>query len=77
MLKGFESSPGKLRYFCSNCGSQLVATKKGSPRLVLRVASLDEDPLCRPERKIWVSHEVPWLEYGSHIAAYAEWEPGH
>jgi len=77
MLKSFESSPGKFRFFCSNCGSQLVAYKEGSPRVILRVASLDEDPLSRPERQIWSSHEVPWLEYGSHIVAYSEWEPGH
>ncbi|MDK8462663.1 GFA family protein [Marinobacter sp. SS13-12] len=77
MLKSYESSPGKLRYFCSNCGSQLVAMKQGNPRVVLRVATLDEDPISRPERQIWSSHEVPWLEYGSHIVAYSEWEPGH
>lgn len=77
MLKSFESSPGKVRFFCSNCGSHLVAYKEGRPHVVLRVASLDEAPIGRPERQIWSSHQVPWLEYGPHIVAYSEWEPGH
>lgn len=77
ILKSFESSPGKLRYFCSNCGSQLIAAKVGNHRIVLRVATLDEDPSAQPEFQIWKSHEVPWLEYGEKIAAYPEWEPGH
>lgn len=77
MLKSFESSPGKLRYFCSNCGSQLVAERQRQPHVVVRVATLDEDPLVKPERQIWKSHEVPWLEYGPQVDVYWEWEPGH
>lgn len=30
-LSAYESSPGKKRYFCSNCGSQLLAIKEGAP----------------------------------------------
>lgn len=76
-LSSYESSPGKLRYFCSNCGSQLVAERQGSPRLVLRVATLDEDPHMQPSYQIWESHEVSWLEYGPQVKAYSEWEPEH
>lgn len=77
MLNSFQSSPGKLRYFCSNCGSQLLAVKEGNPRIILRVATLDEDPAAQPEFQIWKSHEVPWLQYGENIAAHPEWQPGH
>ena len=28
--KSFESSPGKLRHFCSECGSQIAAERAGS-----------------------------------------------
>lgn len=76
-LKSFESSPGKLRYFCGNCGSQLIAQREGRSSLVLRVATLDEDPKQTPQLHIWASHEVPWLQYGSQVVAYQEWEPGH
>jgi len=28
LLKFYESSPGKKRYFCSNCGSQIYAHRE-------------------------------------------------
>lgn len=74
-LKSYESSPGKLRFFCSNCGSQLIAERTGKPQIVLRVATLDENPGVSPSYQIWKSHEVPWLGYGPQINAYPEWEP--
>jgi ADP-ribosyl-[dinitrogen reductase] hydrolase len=43
-LSSYESSPGKLRYFCSVCGSHLVASRATQPHVVLRIATLDEDP---------------------------------
>ena len=45
-LSSFESSPGKQRRFCSVCGSHLVAEREGEPQLILRVATLDDDPGC-------------------------------
>ena len=76
-LRFYESSPGKRRYFCGNCGTQLVAQREGVCEVILRVATLDEDPGQVPQFHIWASAEVPWLQYGPHIAAYPEWEPGH
>ena len=73
LLSSFESSPGKVRYFCSNCGSQLIKTKHDSSMLVLRVATLDDDPNQKPEFKIWASHEVPWLSNNMNIPIYNEW----
>lgn len=77
MLKSYESSPGKRRFFCSNCGTHLVAQREGRGYLILRVATLDEDPGVTPQFQIWASHEVPWLRYGPSVVAYPEWEPGH
>lgn len=76
-LKAFESSPGKYRCFCSICGTQLVARLTDRGYMILRVATLDDDPQVKPQFQIWKSHEVSWLEYGPHIPAYNEWEPGH
>lgn len=75
-LSSFESSPGKLRHFCSICGSHLVAERQGQPNLILRVATLDDDPGVQPVVHIWTSHDVPWLRYDGKIASYAEWPPG-
>lgn len=76
LLKSFESSPGKLRYFCSNCGTHLVAHRAGRDCFILRVATLDDSPGMKPEFQIWKSHETPYLEYGPHLPAYSEWQPG-
>jgi hypothetical protein len=74
-LSFFESSPGKLRHFCSVCGSHLVAERLNQAHVIVRVATLDEDPGTKPEMHIWTSHDIPWLDYEG-IPAYPEWQPG-
>jgi hypothetical protein len=74
VLSHYESSPGKLRYFCSRCGSQLMADRQGAEYLVLRVATLDDDPQVQPASRIWKSHEVPWLNYREPIPEFDEWD---
>lgn len=76
-LKAFESSPGKLRHFCGECGTHLVAQRAGRDTLILRVATLDQDPGARPVAQIWGSHAAPWLHNGPDVVSYPEWEPGH
>ncbi|MDD2802121.1 MAG: GFA family protein [Methylococcales bacterium] len=73
-LSSFESSPGKLRYFCSVCGSHLVAERVNQPHVILRIATLDDDPGVTPKAHIWTSHDVPWLAYQG-IPTYPEWSP--
>lgn len=77
LLKSYESSRGKHRFFCGNCGTHLVAQRAGLDAIILRVATLDEDPGQIPQRQIWASDQVPWLQYGPHIVSYPKWEPGH
>jgi ADP-ribosyl-[dinitrogen reductase] hydrolase len=77
LLKSYESSPGKKRFFCSNCGTHLVAQRADKDYLILRVATLDDDPGVKPKFLIWASHEAPWLRYGPSVPSHTEWEPGH
>ena len=74
-LRSFESSPGRRRHFCSICGTHLIAERPADPHVVLRVATLDEDPGTRPIVHIWRSHEVPWLDYGGDIKRFDERPP--
>lgn len=74
-LTAFESSPGKLRYFCSICGSHVVAERPAQGHVIVRVATLDEDPGLRPEAHIWCSHDVTWLRDGDDVSYYEEWQP--
>ncbi len=76
-LSAYESSPGKLRYFCSVCGSHVLAERPAQDRLILRVATLDDDPGVRAAMHIWTSHDVPWLQDEAHAVFYPEWPPGH
>ena len=41
-LSNYESSPGKLRRFCSLCGCHLVAERDGAAAVIVRIATLDE-----------------------------------
>lgn len=68
----FESSPGKLRHFCKQCGSHLVAERLAQPQVILRVATLDDDPGMRPRAHIWVSHSVPWLKEEAGVPQLAQ-----
>ena len=63
-LSSFESSPGKLRHFCSVCGTHLVAERPAQPHVILRVATLDEDPGMKPEAHIWASHDPAMMLNG-------------
>jgi ADP-ribosyl-[dinitrogen reductase] hydrolase len=74
-LSSFESSPGKVRHFCSIRGSHLVAERAVQGHVILRFATLDDDPGQTPELTIWRSHEVPWLDYGPKVPGYAELPP--
>ncbi|WP_248806133.1 GFA family protein [Pseudomonas sp. MWU13-2100] len=72
-LAAYEASPGKLRHFCSQCGSHLMAERPHLPIVIVRVATLDDDPGVIAEEHIWVSHDVPWLAYEG-MAEYPEWQ---
>ena len=68
----FESSPGKLRRFCTRCGSHLVAERPTQSQVIVRVATLDDDPGVTPVAHIWTSHDVPWLK-ADDLPRYPEW----
>jgi hypothetical protein len=69
-LSAYESSPGKHRYFCSVCGSHLVASRATHPHVVLRVATLDEDPNMTPQGHFWTADDVSWLQDSEDIPSY-------
>ncbi len=72
LLRNYESSPGKIRRFCSVCGSHVVAERSGQPHVVLRVATLDDDPGKQPVMSIWMSHEVKWVSPSDDIPRFPE-----
>jgi len=73
-LSAFESSPGKRRYFCSVCGSQLLAEREQQAHVIVRVATLDDDPRQGPQQHIWTGHDAAWLAYED-LPMHARWPP--
>lgn len=74
MLKSFESSKGKKRYFCSNCGTQVYAKRENTQHIILRLGSLDTDPASPEKAHIWVSQKASWYTINQHLPQLAEFE---
>ncbi len=61
VLGEFESSPGKFRVFCPNCGCPLYSRRPAQPDvLTLRLGTLDDDPGRRLAAHIWVGSMASW-----------------
>lgn len=74
-LTAYELTPGKKRWFCSGCGTHLMAEWVTDPEVILRAATLDDDPGVRPILHMWVSHDVPWLTAPEGVPRYPEQSP--
>ena len=64
----YESSPGKQRYFCSNCGSSLWHEKKETNQLMtIKMGSIEEFPEFEQQEftsfHIHCESDKPWLTY--------------
>ena len=62
LLKGFESSPGKQRYFCTQCGSHVVAERAETGTILLRMGCLNSPIAERPKVHIWRSDAADWYD---------------
>ena len=75
ILKAYESSPGRQRCFCGNCGSPLACMHSGTVGEVV-VGTLDGDPGARPRAHIFVGSKAPWYEISDALPRHEEWPPG-
>ena len=75
LLKGFESSPGKTRYFCTQCGSHVVADRAGSGSILLRMGCLDTPITERPKAHIWRSDAASWFDPKDQLPEWPEGKP--
>ena len=73
-ISSYNSSKGKVRYFCSNCGTHMYALCDRDPDdVILRMGVLDGDLGMKAERHIWVSHKPDWYEITDNIKQLEEW----
>ena len=60
-LSVYRSSKNREKLFCSVCGSQLFIRRLNAPEgTVVTLGTLDDDPVVRPSRNVFVGSKAPW-----------------
>jgi hypothetical protein len=77
LLATYESSPGKVRAFCSRCGSPVLSRRTDRPDVVrLRIGLIDPPIAERPTCHIYAASKAEWLDIRDQLPQYPEREPG-
>ena len=75
-LKSYESSEGKYRHFCSNCGSQIYAKRDSTGFIILRLGTLNDDSMTgshyQESKHIWLAEKACWYGTNSSLEEHQE-----
>jgi len=72
LLKAFESSPGKQRFFCSHCGSPIYSQHERVPGVLRIRAGILDGPLnTRPIAHFYMASKANWWEAEDDLPKYA------
>ena len=75
-LAAYESSPGKKRHFCRDCGSPIISTRDSAPDFVrVRVGTLDSSVYARPYAHIFAASKAEWYEIHDGLPQHPGLEP--
>lgn len=73
VLKEYESSPGAVRAFCSECGSPLYARVMRDPEGIrIRLGSLEKNAPVRVAAHVWVGSKADWYEIEGPLPQFEE-----
>lgn len=73
----YESSPGKMRAFCRQCGTPLYSRRVSAPQVLrLRMGSIDSPITDMPVAHIFCTDLPPWATLDDDWPRYARHEPG-
>ena len=73
-LRRFESSPGKFRCFCPDCGSPILAYFGENPSTYrVRLGSLDSVIDARPRCHFFTSEQASWLGIADSLLQFESW----
>lgn len=76
-IREYESSPGKKRAFCGNCGTPLYSQRDDMPQVLrLRVGTIDTELQARPAAHIFVANLPAWALPDDDCPRYERHEPG-
>lgn len=77
LLKVFSLKQGRLRHFCSNCGSPVYSSSAADPgRIRIRLGILDSEITERPISHNFVSSKANWDNLDADLPRYDSHEPG-
>ena len=77
LIKEFESSPGKFRAFCTECGSPVYSRRDSLPdKLRMRLGTADTAVGAEPSFHIFVSSKADWYTIKDDLPKYKLFEPG-
>lgn len=75
-LRAYESSPGKERVFCANCGSPILSRTSQLPGVVrVRAGALDAPVRARLGFHIFAESNADWWPITDDLPRYAERKP--
>ncbi|MDQ2984946.1 MAG: GFA family protein [Actinomycetota bacterium] len=61
LVRAFTPEGGRVKAFCSVCGSSLFGgTWPDGPEVSVRLGVLDDDPGIRPQYRAFVASRAPW-----------------
>jgi len=76
MLKRYESSPGKVRAFCQECGSPVFSQHKSLPGVLrMRVGLIDSLQKARIESQAYCVEAADWLQDLQQAPGFARARP--
>jgi hypothetical protein len=70
-----NSSPVRVRGFCTVCGTSLYTERAGAEVIGLTCGSLDTPGDFQPTEHIWASSKQPWLKIDDGLPQYLEGAP--
>lgn len=62
-----EAPPAYRTSFCGHCGSPVPNPSDREPWLEMPAGSLDDDPMARPDKHIYIEFKAPWDSIGDDL----------
>mgnify|MGYP002713771234 FL=1 len=76
LIASYESTPGKLRKFCSRCGSPVYSERTSTPdEIRIRAGTLDGDLDARPVFHFYVEDMPNWCSINDDLPQYPQARP--
>jgi hypothetical protein len=73
LLTHYESSPGKMRVFCSRCGSPIYSSRTSLPDVLrIRVGLINEPVSARPVAHIYAAAPCNWWPITDSLPQFPE-----